>query len=139
MFSSNPYNETVLTTPQKPVLGERSIQYLVKHISVNVNKQCVIVKADQVDAIPKEVRSWLINVLSSEKNTFENAITVSLNPENLFQKVCKIILYDFFFMTSKGPLDRYIEERKYIVDKIAPLFKAIQSVYREYTFDWIEV
>ncbi|PKK58368.1 hypothetical protein RhiirC2_763447 [Rhizophagus irregularis] len=42
-------------------------------------------------------------------------------------------------MTDKGPLNRFIGERKYTVDRIVPLFKAIQSVYREYSFDWIEV
>lgn len=44
-----------------------------------------------------------------------------------------------FSMTDKGPLNRFIEERKYIVDRIVPLFKAIQSVHREYSFDWIEI
>ena len=42
-------------------------------------------------------------------------------------------------MTSEGSMDRYIGERKYTVEQIAPLFKAIQSIYREYKFDWIEV
>lgn len=42
-------------------------------------------------------------------------------------------------MTREGSIDRYIGERKYIVERIAPLFKAIQSFYREYKFDWIEV
>src|SRR2546429_563407 len=42
-------------------------------------------------------------------------------------------------MTSDGPLNRYIGERKYTVERIVPLFKAIQSVYKEYIFDWIEV
>jgi hypothetical protein len=44
-----------------------------------------------------------------------------------------------FFTTIEGPLIRYIGERKYTVDRIVPLFKAIESVYREYIFDWIEV
>jgi len=42
-------------------------------------------------------------------------------------------------MTSEGVLSRDIEERKYTVEHIVPLFKAMQSVYREYKFDWIEV
>src|ERR1041384_6052370 len=42
-------------------------------------------------------------------------------------------------MTSEGLMDRNIGKRKYTVEQIVPLFKAIQSVYREYKFDWIEV
>ncbi len=42
-------------------------------------------------------------------------------------------------MTSEGLMDRNIGERKYTVEQIVPLFKGIQSVYREYKFDWIEV
>ncbi|PKC01528.1 hypothetical protein RhiirA5_426556 [Rhizophagus irregularis] len=55
----------------------------------------------------------------SEKDVFESAITASLNPTpaHPFQQVRKTILYDL----------------------IVPLFKAIQSVYREYSFNWIEV
>ena len=48
-------------------------------------------------------------------------------------------LQNSFLMTIEGPLIRYIGERKYTVDRIVPLFKAIESVYREYIFDWIEV
>src|SRR5438128_12138681 len=48
-------------------------------------------------------------------------------------------LQNRFLMTIEGPLIRYIGERKYTVDRIVPLFKAIESVYREYIFDWIEV
>ncbi|CAG8766126.1 18283_t:CDS:2, partial [Dentiscutata erythropus] len=128
--------KTTITTPQKPILYDKTMQYLVNHFSINVNKQCVIMKADNVDAFPKEIRSWLID---SEKNAFESAIMTPPNPDHPFRKVCKSILYDFFSMTIEGPLIRYIGERKYTVDRIVPLFKAIQSVYREYTFDWIEV
>nr|CAG8619476.1 9201_t:CDS:2 [Entrophospora candida]CAG8628377.1 680_t:CDS:2 [Entrophospora candida] len=85
----NPHNEAVMTTSQKPILGEHSIQYLV-------------------DAILEEIHGWLVNILL---DTFESAIMVSLNPENTFQK--KI----------------YRGENSYF----------IQSVYQEYTFDWIEV
>lgn len=42
-------------------------------------------------------------------------------------------------MTKKGPLKRDIGERTYIVERIVPLFKAIQSIYNEYKFHWIEV
>ncbi|CAG8748673.1 20112_t:CDS:2, partial [Gigaspora rosea] len=104
--------------------------YLDNHFSINVNKQCVIMKADNVDTFPKEIRSWLIDVLLSEKNLFESAIMTSPNPDHPFRK---------FSMTTEGPLIRYIGERKYTVERIVPLFKAIQSVYREYTFDRIEV
>lgn len=72
---------------------------------------------------------------------FESNIMAPLNSTQAhpFQQICKTILYDFFSMTDKGPLNRFIGERKYTVDRIVPLFKAIQSVYREYSFDWIEV
>jgi hypothetical protein len=42
-------------------------------------------------------------------------------------------------MSSEATLNRDIGERKYTVDRIVPLFKAIESIYREYVFDWIEV
>ncbi|CAB5360962.1 unnamed protein product [Rhizophagus irregularis] len=131
-----------VTTPQKPKLCTRSFQYLSKHISVSINEQGLIMKVDQdvvIPEIPDEIQRWLINALSSEKDRFISAITASLNPEHKFQKMCRIILYDFFFMTSEGLMDRNIGERKYTVEQIVPLFKAIQSVYREYKFDWIEV
>ncbi|RIB01109.1 hypothetical protein C2G38_2231847 [Gigaspora rosea] len=119
--------KTTITTPQKPTLCDKVMQYLDNHFSINVNKQCVIMKADNVDTFPKEIRSWLID---SEKNLFESAIMTSPNPDHPFRK---------FSMTTEGPLIRYIGERKYTVERIVPLFKAIQSVYREYTFDRIEV
>ncbi|CAG8685606.1 4371_t:CDS:2 [Rhizophagus irregularis] len=74
---------------------------------------------DHVDIIPRQIRTWLVDILSSEKDVFESAITASLNPTpaHPFQQVRKTILYDL----------------------IVPLFKAIQSVYREYSFNWIEV
>ncbi|CAG8641443.1 13586_t:CDS:2 [Dentiscutata heterogama] len=133
--------KVTVTTPEKPTLYKHSMQHLAKHFSVYVNNQCVIMKVDHVDLIPKEIRIWIVNVLSSEKDVFENNIMASLNstPAHPFQQVCKTILYDFFSMTDKGPLNRFIGERKYTVDRIVPLFKAIQSVYREYSFDWIEV
>src|SRR5438128_1118901 len=42
-------------------------------------------------------------------------------------------------MSGGATLHRNIGERKYTCDRIVPLFKAIESVYREYAFDWIEV
>ncbi|CAB4428781.1 unnamed protein product [Rhizophagus irregularis] len=88
--------QTTITTPHKPTLSELSIQYLAKHISVDVNGQCVIMKTDQVDTIPEAIRGWLVTALMSEKD------------------VCETILYDFFSMTSENTLDRNIGERKYI-------------------------
>ncbi|CAG8771539.1 10674_t:CDS:2, partial [Funneliformis caledonium] len=85
-----------------------------------VNNQCVIMKEDHVDLIPKEIRIWIVNVLSSEKDVFESNIMATLNstPAHPFQQICKTILYDFFSMTDKGPLNRFIGERKYTVDRI---------------------
>ncbi|CAG8696591.1 14538_t:CDS:10, partial [Funneliformis caledonium] len=133
--------QVTVMTPEKPSLYKHTMQHLAKHFSVYVNEQCVIMKVDHVDIILRQVRSWLVDILSSEKDVFESAITASLNqtPVHLFQQVCKAILYDFFSMTDKGSLNRFIGKRKYIVDRIVPLFKAIQSVHREYSFDWIEI
>ncbi|CAG8694868.1 3623_t:CDS:2, partial [Dentiscutata heterogama] len=75
----------------------------------------------------------------SGKDVFKSSIITSLIPDHKFRKICEIILYDFFSMASKNPLNRYIGERKYTVERIVPLFKAIQSVYKEFMFDWIEV
>ncbi|CAB4495567.1 unnamed protein product [Rhizophagus irregularis] len=87
------------------------MQHLAKHFSIMI--------VDHVDIIPRQIRTWLVDILSSEKDVFESAITASLNPTpaHPFQQVRKTILYDL----------------------IVPLFKAIQSVYREYSFNWIEV
>ncbi|GET54227.1 hypothetical protein RIR_jg31839.t1 [Rhizophagus irregularis DAOM 181602=DAOM 197198] len=38
----HPTSETYEMSITKPTLSEHSIQYLAKHISVNVNNQCVI-------------------------------------------------------------------------------------------------
>ncbi|CAB5364115.1 unnamed protein product [Rhizophagus irregularis] len=133
--------KVTVTTPEKPTLYKHTMQHLAKHFSVYVNNQCVIMKVDHVDLIPKEIRIWIVNVLLSEKDVFESNIMAPLNSTQAhpFKQICKTILYDFFSMTDKGPLNRFIGERKYTVDRIVPLFKAIQSVYREYSFDWIEV
>ncbi|CAG8692410.1 834_t:CDS:2 [Gigaspora margarita] len=112
--------QKTITTPQKPILCDKVMQYL-DHFSINVNKQCVIMKVDNVDTFPKEIRSWLIDVLSS-------AIMTSPNPYHLFRKVCK-----------EGPLNRYIGESKYTVDRIILYLRLSNLFYREYTFDWIEV
>ncbi|PKY59019.1 hypothetical protein RhiirA4_481429 [Rhizophagus irregularis] len=101
--------KVTVTTPEKPTLYKHTMQHLAKHFSVYVNNQCVIMKVDHVDLIPKEIRIWIVNVLLKGS------------------------------IPWIGPLNRFIGERKYTVDRIVPLFKAIQSVYREYSFDWIEV
>ena len=42
-------------------------------------------------------------------------------------------------MTKGSPLKRKIGERTYTIERIIPLFKAIQSMYKEYIFQWIEI
>ncbi|RIA85790.1 hypothetical protein C1645_830274 [Glomus cerebriforme] len=42
-------------------------------------------------------------------------------------------------MSSKATLNQDIRERKYTVNRIASLFKAIESIYQEYVFNWIKV
>ncbi|KAG9302392.1 hypothetical protein G9A89_011442 [Geosiphon pyriformis] len=130
---------TVMTTPQKPILSANSIKYLDKHFSIDINQQCVIMKEIKINIIPGSVRDWLYTVLSSGKDVFKNVVMVPLIPDHQFRKICEIILYDFFSMASDGPLNRHIGERKYTVERIVPLFKAIQSIYKEYIFNWIEV
>ncbi|CAG8623223.1 358_t:CDS:2, partial [Diversispora eburnea] len=131
---TGPRNKIVMTTPQKPSLFANSVEYLDNHFSVNINQQYVIMKEKKVDPIPELVHDWIINALSSEKDVFESSIMTSLTPDHKFRKICEIILYDF-----ENPLNRYIGERKYTVERIVPLFKAMQSVYKEFAFDWIEV
>ncbi|RHZ60193.1 hypothetical protein Glove_357g40 [Diversispora epigaea] len=58
--------------------------------------------------------------------------------DNKFRKICEFVLYNFYFMTNEGPLKRNIGERTFIVERIVPLFNAIQSVYKGYQFHWIE-
>ncbi|CAG8701100.1 37957_t:CDS:2 [Gigaspora margarita] len=44
-----------------------------------------------------------------------------------------------YFMTNEGPLRRNIGKCTFIVERIVPLLKAIQLVYKEYKFHWIGV
>ncbi|CAG8510271.1 17558_t:CDS:2, partial [Racocetra fulgida] len=48
--------KTTITTPQKPTLCDKVMQYLDNYFSIYVNKQCVIMKADNVDTL-KEIRN----------------------------------------------------------------------------------
>ncbi|CAG8639575.1 1918_t:CDS:2, partial [Acaulospora morrowiae] len=135
-IQSAPRNQDLIT-PHKPTLYEHTVKYLAKHFSMSINQDCVIMKANQVVTIPSEIRHWLIDsfsVIRNEKDKFKYSIITSFNPDHPFRKYCEIILYDF-----EATLNRDIGERKYIVDRIALLFKAIESIYREYVFDWIEV
>lgn len=56
--------QVTVTTPEKPSLYKHTMQHLAKHFSVHVNEQCVIMKVDHVDIIPRQVRSWLVDILS---------------------------------------------------------------------------
>ncbi|RHZ46829.1 hypothetical protein Glove_606g107 [Diversispora epigaea] len=84
-------SEVTITSPKKPILCYNPLAWSNNYTIFGQTffTKCVIMKIDHVDNFPKEVRGWLIDVLS-------------------------------------------------VVDRIVPLFKAIQSVYREYIFDWIE-
>jgi hypothetical protein len=42
-------------------------------------------------------------------------------------------------MAGKAVLERRMSERKYIVYRIAPLFKAIEANFEELSFEWVEV
>ncbi|CAG8590839.1 3252_t:CDS:10, partial [Ambispora gerdemannii] len=118
--------QVTVTTPEKPILHKNTLQYLAKHFSVHVNNQCVIMKVDHVDLIPKEIRIWI-----SEKDLFESAITTSLNQTTVhpFQQVCKTILFDFFSMTDKGPLNRFIGERN-----TSELHQRYKELFPEFDF-----
>ncbi|CAG8634557.1 4350_t:CDS:2, partial [Ambispora leptoticha] len=74
----------------------------------------------------KEEQSMISEALHNSK---EKAIIAS----ELINKIAKTLFY------GKGPLKRDIGERIYIVERIVPLFKAIQLVYNEYKFHWNEV
>ncbi|CAG8512988.1 3531_t:CDS:2 [Paraglomus occultum] len=144
-LSLSSHSET-FTSPKKPMLHKDALRYLHKHAKIVVNKQCVILRrteGGQCAVMASVLHNWLLSVLLSEKEDFQQAIMTPLGPEastshNQFRRVCQIILGDFFSMTSEAILDRNIGERKYTVERIVPLFKAIQSVYKEYAFDWIE-
>ncbi|CAG8555758.1 23593_t:CDS:2 [Gigaspora rosea] len=115
-IQSAPRNKDLIS-PHKPTLYEHTAKYMSKHFSISINQDCVITKTNQ-----------------SVKDKFKSSIMTSFNPDHPFRKICEIILYDF-----EATLNRDIGERKYTVDRIVPLFKAIESIYREYVFDWIEV
>lgn len=70
--------QKTITTPQKPILCDKVMQYLDNHFSINVNKQCVIMKVDNVDTFPKEIRSWLIDVLSVGNINFSSVASNTL-------------------------------------------------------------
>ncbi|RGB23197.1 hypothetical protein C1646_677293 [Rhizophagus diaphanus] len=57
-------------TPEKPTLYKHTMQHLPKHFSVN----------NYTDIIPKEIRHWLVNLLSA----FESTIMAPLNPSHAF-------------------------------------------------------
>ncbi|CAB5196853.1 unnamed protein product [Rhizophagus irregularis] len=126
-IQSAPRNQDLIT-PHKPTLYEHTAKYLSKHFSMSINQDCVIMKANQVVTIPSEIRHWLIDSFSSEKNKFKSSIITSFNPDHPFRKICEIILYDFFSMSSEATLNRDIGERKYT------FIKDVKSVFPEFDF-----
>ncbi|KAF0468905.1 hypothetical protein F8M41_025725 [Gigaspora margarita] len=140
-----PNVNNIQITPQKLMLFKESISYLQNHIKIDVNGQGIITKDNHISGgISDIIRNWLVKTLMSPKEEFVKAIMTPLGSEASpkdcdFRQICEYILYDFYFMTKKGPLKRNIGERTYIVERIAPLFKSIQSIYNEYKFHWIEV
>ncbi|CAG8571944.1 11245_t:CDS:10 [Diversispora eburnea] len=141
-------NANIQITPQKSVLFKDSVTYLQNHIKMNVNNQGMIIKDNRapnasVD-ISNIIRNWLVKILSSTKEEFKKAIMTPLTSEasqkdKKFREICEFILYDFYFTTKGGPLKRNVGERTYIVERIVPIFKAIQSIYEEIKFHWIEI
>ncbi|CAG8495339.1 8366_t:CDS:10, partial [Cetraspora pellucida] len=114
-------NANIQVTPQKSVLFKESITYLQNHIKLNVNDQGMIIKDNHTSIkISNIIRNWLITALSSTSEEFVKAIMTPLS-------------------SDASPLKRNIGERTFIVERIVPLFKAIQSVYKEYKFHWIEI
>uniref|UniRef100_U9UG48 Uncharacterized protein n=1 Tax=Rhizophagus irregularis (strain DAOM 181602 / DAOM 197198 / MUCL 43194) TaxID=747089 RepID=U9UG48_RHIID len=126
-IQSAPRNQDLIT-PHKPTLYEHTAKYLSKHFSMSINQDCVIMKANQVVTIPSEIRHWLIDSFSSEKDKFKSSIITSFNPDHPFRKICEIILYDFFSMSSEATLNRDIGERKYT------FIKDVKSVFPEFDF-----
>ncbi|CAG8658009.1 24996_t:CDS:10, partial [Cetraspora pellucida] len=138
-----PNANNMQVTPQKSALFKESVIYLQNHIKINVNDQGMIIKDNHTtEEISSIIRNWLIMALTGKE--FVKVIMTPLSSEaspkdHDFRQICEFILYDFYFMTKKGPLKRDIGEHTYIVERVVSLFKAIQSVYNEYKFHWIEV
>ncbi|GBC35313.2 hypothetical protein GLOIN_2v1479801 [Rhizophagus irregularis DAOM 181602=DAOM 197198] len=122
-IQSAPRNQDLIT-PHKPTLYEHTAKYLSKHFSMSINQDCVIMKANQVVTIPSEIRHWLIDSFSSEKDKFKSSIITSFNPDHPFRKICEIILYDL-------PLNQYIENMFSIGSKF---IKDVKSVFPEFDF-----
>ncbi|CAG8820015.1 44764_t:CDS:2 [Gigaspora margarita] len=141
-----PNVNNIQITPQKLMLFKESVTYLQNHIKIDVNGQGMIIKDNHIsEGISGIIRNWLIKALTSPKKEFVKVIMTPLGSEASpkdcdFCQICEFILYNFYFMTKRGPLKRDIGEHTYIVERIAPLFKSIKSVYNnEYKFHWIEV
>ncbi|CAG8621175.1 5530_t:CDS:10, partial [Diversispora eburnea] len=117
-------------TPQKSALFKESVTYLQNHIKIDVNDQGMIIKDNHTsEEISSIIRNWLIMALTSPKEEFVNAIMTPLSSEaspkdHDFRQICEFILYDFYFMTKKGPLKRDIVELDCMreVKKIFPKF-----------------
>ncbi|RIB29227.1 hypothetical protein C2G38_2239057 [Gigaspora rosea] len=74
------------------------------------------------------------SVLFKESVTYlQNHIKLNVNDQGM------IIKDNHMSIKIPSPLKRNIGERTFIVERIVPLFKAIQSVYKDYKFHWIEV
>ncbi|RHZ83477.1 hypothetical protein Glove_92g17 [Diversispora epigaea] len=143
--SPRPTNKAdIIITPQKPILSEKSVQYLHNRIEIKTNDQHAILKTEVSIKIPDAIYDWISKVLSTDKKEFKNAIMAQLESDyedhhHHFRQVCELILYDFYHMTRLCSFDRNINERTYTVERIVPLFKALQSEYPEYKFSWIEI
>ncbi|CAG8596990.1 10951_t:CDS:10 [Diversispora eburnea] len=126
--SPRPNVNNIQITPQKSTLSTKSVNYLQNHIEMNVNDQGAIIKENDTSGeISNSIRNWLVTVLLSSKEDFMKAIMSPLGTD--------ASLEDHKF---QGPLKRNIGERTYIVERIVPLIKSIQSIYKEYVFHWIE-
>ncbi|CAG8636436.1 6598_t:CDS:10 [Paraglomus brasilianum] len=87
------------------------------------------------------------SVLIKESVTYlQNHIKINVNDQGTVIKdnhtsveISSIIRNWLVTVLSEGPLKRNIGERTFIVERIVPLFKAIQSAYKEYKFHWIEI
>ncbi|CAG8671232.1 9668_t:CDS:10 [Cetraspora pellucida] len=111
-----PNVNNIQITPQKLMLFKESVTYLPNHIKIDVNDEGMIIKDNHTsEEISGIIRNWLIMALTSPKEEFVKAIMTPLSSEASpkdcdFRQICEFVLYDFYFMTKKGPLKRDIGE-----------------------------
>ncbi|CAG8664636.1 18607_t:CDS:2, partial [Racocetra fulgida] len=72
----------IIITPLKPVLSEKSVQYLRNHIEIKTNDRHTILKTEEVPIqILSIIHDWLVRALSANKEEFKTAIMTPLKSD----------------------------------------------------------